>query len=149
MDKSSDKVLCLMQNTACSENITDDLPAHVALLRSLDYWQTHDFNKNDNMSFYFTQLILNPKYFSKTDLKIADALHISEKTVRNYRKDFKTCFMREYSLLKTFSDDELAHAYRSLLLILTRRIDGKGAADLSFRSRVQQYFSICDWIKAK
>lgn len=138
-----------MQNTACSENITDDLPAHVALLRSLDYWQTHDFNKNDNMSFYFTQLILNPKYFSKTDLKIADALHISEKTVRNYRKDFKTCFMREYSLLKTFSDDELAHAYRSLLLILTRRIDGKGAADLSFRSRVQQYFSICDWIKAK
>ena len=74
MVKSSDKILSIMQKTACSEDIFFDLPAYVALLRSFDFWRIYDFYKNDRKAYLFSQIIMNPKFFSETDKVIADAL---------------------------------------------------------------------------
>lgn len=107
MVKSSDQILILMQNTACSENILFNLPARVALLRSFDFWHGYNFYKNDRKAYYFSQIILNPKYFDQTDKSIAEKLFISEKSVQNYRKEFKVKFLHEYQQASTLDSDTL------------------------------------------
>lgn len=97
-----------MQKTACSEDIFFDLPAYVALLRSFDFWRIYDFYKNDRKAYLFSQIIMNPKFFSETDKVIADALFICEKSVQNYRREFKEVFSDEYEYAKTLDTDTSA-----------------------------------------
>ena len=96
-----------MQKSACTEDIFFDLPAHVALLRSLDFWRNYDSCKNEHKTFLFSQIILNPKFFSENDRVIAKALYISEKSVQNYRREFKKLFLQEYEYAKALDTDTL------------------------------------------
>lgn len=144
MVKSSDKILSVMQKSACTEDIFFDLPAHVSLLCSLDFWRNYDHYKNEHKTFFFSQIILNPKFFSKNDRSIAEALYISEKSVRNYRKEFKDLFLQKYEYAKTLDAEALLSIRNTMLMFL-------GNEDLlSFikddqpdclSSRVVQFFS--------
>ena len=152
MVKSSDKILSIMQKTACSEDIFFDLPAYVALLRSFDFWRIYDFYKIDRKAYLFSQIIMNPKFFSETDKVIADALFICEKSVQNYRREFKEVFSDEYEYAKTLDTDTLL-AIRSILLILLG-IDGfrsfiRNDLPDCLSSRVLRFFSDSDLRQAK
>ena len=141
-----------MQKSACAEDIFFDLPAHVALLRSLDFWRNYDLYKNNTKAFLFSQIILNPKFFFETDKVIADALFICEKSVRNYRREFKDVFSVEYEHAKTLDTDTLL-AIRSILLILLG-IDGfrsfiRNDLPDCLSSRVLRFFSDSDIKQAK
>lgn len=144
MVKSSDKVLSIMQKSACAEDIFFDLPAYVALLRSLDFWRTYDFYKNKRKTFLFSQIILNPKYFSENDRIIAKALYISEKSVQNYRREFKDIFLQEYECAKILDTDTLLSIRSTMLAFLGNDaflsfIEDEQPGCLS--SRVLQFFS--------
>ena len=97
MVKSNDVVLVLMQHTASSSDPFTDLPAHVALVSSFLFWMHSDFVNNDNMAFYFVNLILNPRYFTASDAKIARKLFVYETTARKYRKVFKLQFLKYHN----------------------------------------------------
>ena len=107
MVKSNDAVLVLMQHTASSSDPFTDLPAHVALVSSFLFWIHSDFVNNDNMAFYFVNLILNPGYFTASDAKIARKLFVCETTVRKCRKAFKLLFLEYYSEYQNLPEDEL------------------------------------------
>ena len=144
MVKSSDKVLSIMQKSACTEDIFFDLPAHVALLRSLDFWRNYDSCKNEHKTFLFSQIILNPKFFSENDRVIAKALYISEKSVQNYRREFKKLFLQEYEYAKALDTDTLL-SIRNTLPMLRGNKDFlsfiKDEQPGSLSSRVIQFFS--------
>lgn len=118
MVKSNDKILSIMQKSACSEDIFHDLSAHVALLRSLDFWRKYDYYKNDRKTYFFSQIILNPQYFSENDRVIAKTLYISEKSVQNYRREFKNIFLQEYDTFKTWDTNALLSVRSALLMFL-------------------------------
>ena len=152
MVKSSDQILILMQNTACSENILFNLPARVALLRSFDFWHGYDFYKNDRKAYYFSQIILNPKYFDQTDKSIAEKLFISEKSVQNYRKEFKVKFLHEYQQASTLDSDTLLSIDNAFFQFYGSNGFSsfiKNEKSLSFSSRVLRYFSDIDLQKIK
>ena len=107
MVKSNDAVLVLMQHTASSSDPFTDLPAHVALVSSFLFWIHSDFVNNDNMAFYFVHLILNPRYFTASDAKIARKLFVCKTTVRKYRKAFKLLFPEYYSEYQNLPEDDL------------------------------------------
>ena len=107
MVKSNDAVLVLMQHTASSSDPFTDLPAHVALVSSFLFWIHSDFVNNDNMAFYFVNLILNPRYFTASDAKIARKLFVCETTVRKYRKAFKLLFLEYYIEYQNLLEDDL------------------------------------------
>ena len=106
MVKSNDAVLVLMQQTASASDPFTDLPAHVALVSSFLFWIHSDFVSHDNMTFYFIQLILNPGFFSASDVKITKKLSICETTVRKYRKVFKLLFLKYHNDYRKLSDDD-------------------------------------------
>ena len=144
MVKSSDKVLSTMQKTACAEDIFFDLPAYVALLRSLKFWQNYDLLRKDKKVFFFAQIILNPKYFSENDRTIAEALFICEKSVQNYRRDFKKLFSEKYEEAKTLDTDALLSmrsTFLTLLGINSFRSFTKNEPPVCLSSRVLQFFS--------
>ena len=144
MVKSSDKILSVMQKSACAEDIFFDLPAYVALLRSLDFWRTYDFYKNDRKTFFFSQIILNPKYFSETDRIIAKSLYISEKSVQNYRREFKDIFLQEYEYAKTLDTNALLSIRNTMLTFLGNNDFLSFTEDEQpdcLSSRVLQFFS--------
>lgn len=152
MVKSSDKILSLMQKSACTEDIFFDLPAHVALLRSLDFRRIYDLYKNDSKAFLFSQIILNPKFFFETDKVIASALFISEKSVQNYRKEFKKLFLHEYKYAKTLDTSALLSIRTTTLMFLGNNdflsfIKDDRPSCIS--SRVLQFFSDNAFRKAK
>lgn len=107
MVKSNDAVLVLMQQTASFSDPFTDLPAHVALVSSFLFWIHSDFVNHDNMTFCFIHLILNPGYFTASDVKIARKLSVCETTVRKYRKAFKLLFLEYYSEYQNLSEDDL------------------------------------------
>ena len=144
MVKSSDKVLSTMQKTACAEDIFFDLPAYVALLRSLEFWRNYDLLKKDKKVFLFSQIILNPKYFSENDRTIAEALYICEKSVQNYRRDFKKIFSEQYEEAKALDTDTLLSTRNNFLIFLG--VNGfrsfiEDARSNCLSSRVVQFFS--------
>ena len=127
-----------------AEDIFFDLPAYVALLRSLDFGRTYDFYKNERKTFFFSQIILNPKYFSETDRIIAKALYISEKSVQNYRREFKDIFLQEYEYAKTLDTDTLLSIRNTMPMLRGNKdflsfIKDEQPGNLS--SRVIQFFS--------
>ena len=120
------------------------LPAYIALLRSLDFWRTYDFYKNEHKTFLFSQSILNPKYFSETDRIIAKALYISEKSVQNYRREFKDIFLQEYEYAKTLDTNALLSIRNTMLTFLGNNDFLSSAEDDQpdcLSSRVLQFFS--------
>lgn len=150
MVKSNDKTLSLMQKAACSEDIFD-LPAHVALLNSLVFWRKYDFYKQDRKVYFFTHLILNPLYFSENDIKIARELSICQKCVQNYRKDFKTQFLQDYTLFQSMNTNQLLSIRQSLFWILegfALPLHFSSEHD-TLSSRVLHYFSRSDFLLAK
>lgn len=144
MVKSSDKVLSTMQKSACAEDIFFDLPAYVALLCSLEFWRNYDLLKRDRKVFLLSQIILNPKYFSENDRTIAEALFICEKSVQNYRRDFKKLFSEKYEEAKTLDTDTLLsmrNTFLTLLGINSFRSFTKNEPPACLSSRVLQFFS--------
>ena len=135
-----------MQKSACTEDIFFDLPAHVALLRSLDFWRIYDLYKNDSKAFLFSQIILNPKFFFETDKVIDSALFISEKSVQNYRKEF------EYKYAKTLDTSALLSIRTTTLMFLGNNDFLSFIQDdqsICISSRVLQFFSDNAFRKAK
>ena len=133
-----------MRKSACTVDIFFDLPAHVALLSSLDFLQKYDVHKNDNKTFFFSQIILNSKYFSENDRTIAEALYISEKSVQNYRREFKDLFLREYEFAKTLDTPALLSIRNNIMLVFEKKdflsfINNNRSNSLG--SRVVQFFS--------
>ena len=59
------------------------------------------------MAFYFVHLILNPRYFTASDAKIARKLFVCKTTVRKYRKAFKLLFPEYYSEYQNLPEDDL------------------------------------------
>ena len=107
MVKSNDAVLVLMQHTASSSDPFTDLPAHVALVSSFLFWIHSDFVNHDNITFCFIHLIINPEYFTASDVRIARKLSVCEATVRTYRKPFKLLFLEYYSEYQNLPENEL------------------------------------------
>ena len=107
MVKSNDAVLVLMQHTASSSDPFTDLPAHVALVSSFLFWIHSDFVNHDNITFCFIHLIINPEYFTASDVRIARKLSVCETTVRKYRKPFKLLFLEYYSEYQNLPENEL------------------------------------------
>ena len=107
MVKSNDAVLVLMQHTASSLDPFTDLPAHVALVSSFLFWIHSDFVNHDNITFCFIHLIINPEYFTASDVRIARKLSVCETTVRKYRKTFKLLFLEYYSEYQNLPENEL------------------------------------------
>ena len=107
MVKSNDAVLVLMQQTASSSYPFTDLPAHVALVSSFLFWIHSDFVNHDNITFCFIHLIINPEYFTASDVRIARKLSVCETTVRKYRKTFKLLFLEYYSEYQNLPENEL------------------------------------------
>ena len=133
-----------MRKTACAEDIFFDLPAYVALLHSLEFWRNYDLLKKDNKLFFFAQIILNPKYFSENDRTVADALFICEKSVQNYRRDFKKLFSEKYEEAKTLDTDTLLSMRNTFLTLLGTnclRSFTKNKPTACLSSRVLQLFS--------
>ena len=122
MVKSNDAVLVLMQQTASASDPFTDLPAHVALVSSFLFWIHSDFVSHDNMTFYFIQLILNPGFFSASDVKITKKLSICETTVRKYRKAFKLLFLEYYSEYQNLPEDDLLNGLPFLHSRLRHRL---------------------------
>ena len=122
MVKSNDSVLVLVQQTAFSSDPFTDLPAHVALASSFLFWMHSDFVNNDNMAFYFVNLILNPGYFTASDAKIARKLFVCETTVRKYRKAFKLLFLEYYSEYQNLPEDDLLNGLPFLHSRLRHRL---------------------------
>ena len=120
MVKSNDAVLVLMQQTASSSDLFTDLPAHVALVSSFLFWMHSDFVNNDNMAFYFVNLILNPRYFTASDAKIARKLFVYETTARKYRKVFKLLFLKYHNDYRHLSEDDLLNGLHFLYSCLRR-----------------------------
>ena len=122
MVKSNDAVLVLMQQTASASDPFADLPAHVALVSSFLFWMHSDFVNNDNMAFYFVNLILNPRYFTASDAKIARKLFVCKTTVRKYRKAFKLLFPEYYSEYQNLPEDDLLNGLPFLHSRLRHRL---------------------------
>ena len=90
MSQSKDPVLLRMQHTAVSKHVYDDLPAHLALLASLDFWMKRD--DNPNLRNTFTQLVLTPSYFALTFDELAETCCYCEKSLRIYAGKFTRKF---------------------------------------------------------
>mgnify|MGYP000103845513 FL=1 len=82
MPQSKDPVLVRMQHTAVSKHVYDDLPAHLALLASLDFWMKRD--DNPNLCNTFVQLVLNPANFAIPFDELAETCCYCEKSLRIY-----------------------------------------------------------------
>lgn len=142
MIKSSDNVLNLLHIIASTDNILSDMPACAALLHSMVFWRNYDICKNDTKFYFFIQLLLNPRLFSKSDMKIADELHICQKSVQNYRKEFKNLFKRDYETFQLLDRKTLLTIIRSELSILEAKILNRPQEDdeILLNSRALQFF---------
>lgn len=90
MPQSKDPVLVPMQHTAVSKHVYDDLPAHLALLASLDFWIKRD--DNPNLCNTFVQLVLNPANFDLPFDELAETCCYCEKSLRIYARKFARKF---------------------------------------------------------
>ncbi len=118
MARSNDMVLKTMQSAACAKDIYLDYPAYIAVQLSLVYWRNFDYCKHDCRAYFFSQMIMSPINFGMPDCVLALRLHVCERTLRNYRTDFKRQFEKDYNRLKNLTRRELDAVCTSLPVLL-------------------------------
>ena len=95
MPQTKDPVLEKMRAAASSKQITDDFPALIALLDSLDFWRKR--KEDPALCRNFVQIVFNSENYGLSYEALEEICGYREKTIRTHCKAYMEYFLHRYN----------------------------------------------------